>query len=110
MLQDIVLISIPESTIRNIVEQAVRKVIAESQSLPTPSPDGKELITRKEAAGLAGVCLATLDNKVKSGVLTKYRTGGIVRFRRQEVLDAFSRSMLNPTPRKAKADRRGPKS
>ena len=108
-MQDIVLISIPESTIRNIVEQAVRKVISESQALPSPAPEGKELLTRKEAADLAGVCLATLDNKVKAGVLPKYRTGGIVRFRRQEILDAFSQSMLKPAIRAKKAAANSPK-
>lgn len=98
-MQDIVLISIPESTIRNIVEQAVRKVISETPTPPAASADGKQLLTRKEAAELAGVCLATLDNKVKDGVLRKYRTGGIVRFRQQEVIEAFSQSLFQKAPR-----------
>ena len=94
-MQDIVLISIPESTIRNIVEQAVRKALSESPCDPTPSTEGKQLLTRKEAAKLVGVCLATIDNKVKSGVLKKYRTGGVVRFLHQEVLNAFSQSLFD---------------
>ncbi|MBK8554983.1 MAG: helix-turn-helix domain-containing protein [Lewinellaceae bacterium] len=94
-MQDIVLISIPESTIRNIVEQAVRKVISEIQTAPAASADGKQLLTRKEAAELAGVCLATIDNKVKDGILKKYRTGGIVRFQRSEIIEAFSQSMFD---------------
>lgn len=99
-MQEIVLISIPESTIRNIVEEAVRKVISENQTLPAVADDGKQLLTRREAAELAGVCLATLDNKVKEGVLPKYRTGGIVRFRRSEVIEAFSQSMFHNGGRK----------
>ncbi|HLP06446.1 MAG TPA: helix-turn-helix domain-containing protein [Paludibacter sp.] len=102
-MQDIVLISIPETTIRDIVEQAVRKVIAETQSSPVTPDDGKQLLTRKEAADLAGVCLATLDNKVKAGVLRKYRTGGIVRFLHQEVLEAFSQSLFDNSKRAATA-------
>jgi len=107
-MQDIVLISIPETTIRNIVEQAVRKVIAETQSSTVTTDDGKQLLTRKEAANLAGVCLATLDNKVKAGVLQKYRTGGIVRFRKSEVIEAFSQSLFTqvqaaPAPKKRKS-------
>ncbi|MBK6995112.1 MAG: hypothetical protein IPH31_09350 [Lewinellaceae bacterium] len=66
-MQDIVLISIPESTIRNIVEQALRKVISECP--PAATADNQRLLTRKEAADVAGVCIATLDNKVKNGVL-----------------------------------------
>lgn len=94
-MQDIVLISIPESTIRNIVEQAVRKAISESPTASSTPTEGKPLLTRREAAELAGVCLATIDNKVKSGVLKKYRTGGVVRFLHQEVLNAFSQSLFD---------------
>lgn len=102
-MQDIVLISIPESTIRNIVEQAVRKVISETQTAPAVPADGKQLLTRKEAAELAGVCVATLDNKVKDGVLRKYRTGGVVRFRQSEVIEAFSQPMFHNGGRKGKS-------
>lgn len=105
-MQDIVLISIPESTIRTIVEQAVRKVMAESQSSPTAFDDGKQLITRNEAAELAGVCIATVDNKVKAGVLRKYRTGGVVRFKRQEVIEAFSQSIHSTHTRAGKTNAR----
>jgi len=102
-MQDIVLISIPESTIRNIVEQAVRKVISENQTLPAVPDDGKQLLTRKEAAALAGVCISTIDNMVKAGVLRKYRTGGVVRFRHSEVIEAFSQSMFHNSGRKGKS-------
>ena len=100
-MQDIVLISIPESSIRNIVEQAVRKAISEA-NLPTENFDGDQLITRKEAASLVGVCLATLDNKVKAGILIKYTTEGIVRFKKKEVIDAFSILMFPKSNRAAK--------
>ncbi len=100
MQDNIVLISVSESTIRNIVEQAVRKVISE-YTPPAATADSKKLLTRKEAAELAGVCLATVDNKVKSGVLKKYRTGGIVRFRHQEVVEAFTQSLFDNSKRAA---------
>lgn len=102
-MQEIVLISIPETTIRNIVEQAVRKVIAETQTLPVLPNDGKQLISRKEAADLAGISIASVDNKAKEGILTKYRTGGVVRFRKDEVIAAFSQTMFSPNPRLGRA-------
>lgn len=109
-MQEIVLISIPESTIRNIVEQAVRKVISETQTAPAVPADGKQLLTRKEAAEVANVCLATIDNRVKDGTLRKYRTGGVVRFRRQEVIEAFSQSMFHNGGQKGNAQSRAKKS
>lgn len=99
-MQDIVLISIPESTIRNIVEQALRKVISECPP-PAATADNQKLLTRKEAADVAGVCIATLDNKVKNGVLKKYRTGGVVRFRHKEVVEAFTQSLFDNPKRVA---------
>lgn len=108
-MQDIVLISIPESSIRNIVEQAVRKAISETNLLSNP-PEANTLLTRKEAAALVGVCLATIDNKVNAGVLPKYTTGGIVRFKRQEVIDAFSKSFSpNRARRKTQTGAKSPK-
>ena len=98
-MQDIVLISIPTATISDIVEQAVKKAIAQTQNTPGPAA-GPELLNRKEAANLAGVCVATLDNKVREGVLKRYRTGGVVRFKRQEVIEAFSKSLSNKRPRR----------
>jgi len=99
-MQDFVLISIPETTIRNIVEQAVKKAMAETQNTPGPAAGSPELLNRKEAAELVGVCVATIDNKVRSGVLKRYRTGGVVRFKRQEVIEAFSKSLFNKQPRR----------
>jgi len=99
-MAEIVLISIPETTIRQIVEQAVKKALTETAQPATTTPPGADLLNRREAAALAGVCLATLDNKVREGVLKKYRTGGIVRFKRQEVIEAFSMSY---TDKKEKA-------
>lgn len=99
-MQDIVLISIPESTIRNIVEQAVRKVISETPTAPAVPADGKPLLSRKEAAELAGVCITTIDNRVKEGVLKKCRVGGVVRFKREQVLEVFSQTVFQINPRR----------
>lgn len=85
------------------MEQAVRKAISENPFPSNATTDGQHLLTRKEAADLARVCIATIDNKVKNGVLKKYRTGGVVRFRQQEVLDAFSQSLFDNPKRTATA-------
>lgn len=111
-MQDLTLnVHLSESAIQILsicVEQAVRKAIAECPQ-PAATSDNLKLITRKEAADLAGVCLATLDNKVKGGILKKYRTGGIVRFRQQEVLEAFSQSLFDNSKRTAKPSARSKK-
>ena len=95
-----IVLTFDSEQLNEIIQNAVRSVLSETQTAPAVPDDGKQLLTRKEAAAIAGVCLATLDNKVKDGVLRKYRTGGIVRFRHSEVIEAFSQSMFHNGGRK----------
>ena len=88
-MTNIVLISIPETTIKNIVEQAVKKALEEHLPPPKPEADDERFITRGEAAKFLGVGLCTLDKLCKFGNLRKYRNGTIVRLRKSEVLKAF---------------------
>jgi excisionase family DNA binding protein len=58
--------------------------------VPTAKSDTEELITRQEAADILKVkSLVTIDNLTKKGLLKKHRLGGVVRFKRGEVI-AFS--------------------
>lgn len=98
-----IVLTFDSEQLNEIIQNAVRSVLSETQTAPAVPDDGKHLLTRKEAAALAGVCLATLDNKVKSGILKKYRTGGIVRFRHQEIVEAFTQPMFDNSKRAATA-------
>lgn len=98
-----IILTFDSEQLNKIIQNAVRSVISENQISPAVTPNGQQLLTRKEAADLVGVCLATVDNKVKSGVLKKYRTGGIVRFRHQEVVEAFTQSLFDNSKRAATA-------
>ncbi|HPI07852.1 MAG TPA: helix-turn-helix domain-containing protein [Saprospiraceae bacterium] len=100
-----IILTFDSEQLNKIIQNAVRTVISENGPATVTPDDGKQLISRKEAAHLAGVCLATLDNKVKAGVLTKYRTGGIVRFKKSEVIDAFSQSILTKSAGRARAQK-----
>lgn len=64
------------------IEAALPKIQGEFSDLP-------ELMTRKQAAAVIGVSLGTLDSWAKEGRLTKVRAGGIVRFRKDELLANF---------------------
>ena len=88
-MNDIVLISIPETTIKNIVEQAVKKALAEH--LPqNPDMNDKQWISRKEAAKKLGVCLATLNNMSNAGDLPRHRYNGGVRYLVKDVDNVFA--------------------
>ena len=96
-----IVLTFDSDQLNKVIQNAVKAVLAEiPPNSPTPAASGPELLNRQEAADLAGVCVATIDNKVRDGVLRKYRTGGVVRFKRQEVIEAFSKSLLNKQPRR----------
>ena len=101
-----VILTFDSEQLNKIIQNAVRSVLAETPTAPAVPADGKQLLTRREAAEVVGVCLATLDNKVKDGTLRKYRTGGVVRLKRQEVIEAFSRTHFEKFPqRKSRASK-----
>ena len=86
-MNDIVLISIPETTIKNIVEQAVKKALAEHLPQKPENEDDERFLTRRNAAKLLGVNTVTLDKMCKEGTLQKYRHGTLVRLKRSEVMN-----------------------
>lgn len=61
---------------------------------PNPHPD--DLLTRKEAAKEFKVCVATIDNYRRDGLLISSSIGGTVRYRRGDLQAAFSNSIINP--------------
>lgn len=61
---------------------------------PNPHPD--DLLTRKEAAKEFKVCVATIDNYKRDGLIIPSRLSGTVRYRRGDLQAAFSNSIINP--------------
>ena len=64
------------------IEAALPKMDREFKDLP-------ELLTRKQAAKLLSISLGTLDTWSKEGRIEKVRNGGIVRYRKSELLANF---------------------
>lgn len=89
-----VLFSINLRDFENLQRQWMREEAAKAIEAALPKIQGEfsdvpELMTRKQAAALVGVSLGTLDSWAKEGRLTKVRAGGIVRFRKDELLANF---------------------
>lgn len=64
------------------------KKLGEKLSEALPKPDAENLpeyLSRKEVAEYLGVCLATVDNYSRLGVLEKRFVGSVPRFHRDEV-------------------------
>jgi hypothetical protein len=69
------------------VVQKIYQEISEMNSIPQNG--GKKLISRKSVAQEFGVCLSTVDNLVRQGVLKKKKHGRIVRFDTEQVQTAL---------------------
>ena len=84
-MSDIVLISIPETTLKNIVEQAVKKALEEFQT--------KEAKTDKQVVDLNGLlearpnigCKSTLYKKISKGLIPHSKRGKKLYFDLNEI-------------------------
>ena len=72
--------------LESIIENAVQRAIPKQSE----KPEQPRFITRQEAAQLLGVSLVTIDKWSKEGHLKKFRIGGRIRFKAEEVQKALS--------------------
>lgn len=84
------LVVIPAEQLRQLVTDAVdmamNRARREAEKTAQPATEPNKLLTKKEAAQLLKVSIATVDNYTKDGMLTKKRIGlRSVRFDRSEV-------------------------
>lgn len=61
---------------------SIMPIVSESDN----QPESEQLLTKKQAAKLIGVCSSTIDNHARAGNLTRRYIGKAVRFSRDEVL------------------------
>jgi excisionase family DNA binding protein len=98
MDQPIVLSPLPLAV---LVEEIARAVRAEMDATPkggTAPPE--ELLTRMEAAELLGITLPTLRDYTNRGLVTGYRIGTRVRYKRSEVIDGLQAIRTSKNHRK----------
>ena len=74
----------------DFVEEVAKVVRTELESIPNTSAP-EELLTRAQAAELLSVTLPTLREYTKKGLITGYRMGSRVRYKRSEILDSLQK-------------------
>lgn len=90
-MQEVVLISIPVNDLQTLIIDSVNDCLkkANPKLLTDNLSEIPEMLTRREAAKLLSISLGTLDSWAKEGRVTKHRAGGVVRFRKDELLSNF---------------------
>ena len=63
--------------------------LKEQQRTKAEFEDYPELLSRKQAGEMVGITVTTIDRYAREGLLKKHRTGKLVRFKKNEVLNAF---------------------
>ena len=69
----------------------INKEVARAIAYQKTSQEEDVILTKREVAEYFQVTQRTIDNWTESGLLTAYRIGNQVRFKRKEVQDAFTK-------------------
>ncbi len=89
MENSILFSQIPINDLRIIIQESVREEM-QKNSISPPQPE-TEFITRKETCQILGVSLPTLNSFTKQGIIIGYRISSRVRYKKSEILEAFTK-------------------
>lgn len=87
-MEQVVFTQVPIVDLQGYIAQTIRRELADILKAD-PAPDPDELVTRKQAAKYLGLSLPTLHEYTQRGIVTGYRIGSRVRYRRGELLNAL---------------------
>lgn len=87
-MQDFILSPVPFADLEGILARAIQRELSGFLKVDnTPDPD--ELVTRKQAAIILGLSLPTLHEYTVRGIVTAYRLGSRVRYKKGDLLSAL---------------------
>lgn len=95
MNEPIVLSPIPLPDLLGEITRAVRSEL--DARTPNAAPPPEELLTREQTAQLLGITLPTLRLHTSRGLVTGYRIGTRVRYKRSEVLSGLQQIRTGAT-------------
>ena len=89
MIDRVILFSMPIQELKEIIGEVLEEKLKEFRPhSPPPVPTSKEFISSKEVCQMLNISLSTLWTYSKYGKLEKYRIGGRILFRTEEVRNA----------------------
>ncbi len=87
-MDNVIMTMVPIADLRDMVSLAIKEQF-EAQRKDENTPDPVELFTRKEAAKYLGLSLPTLHDYTVRGIVTAYRVGSRVRYRKGDLLNCL---------------------
>ena len=102
MEESTIIVGVPAGKLEDMIAGAVLsglRVFHNGREHATGTPP-EELLTREEAAELLGITLPTLREWTNRGLVTGYRIGSRVRYKRSEVVNSLQQIRM-PKPQRA---------
>ncbi|MGV0753168.1 MULTISPECIES: helix-turn-helix domain-containing protein [Empedobacter] len=95
MVQETILISLPLNQLESLIDNAIGKAIREYSTQLQKVEDKPDFLTRKQTAEKLHLSLGTLDQYVKSGLISSYKIGHRVLFKSNEINESLFQSIKN---------------
>ena len=87
-MEKVLFTPVPIADLQGYIAQTIKEQFdAIRKADPTPDPD--ELVTRRKAAQYLGLSLPTLHDYTVRGIVTAYRVGSRVRYRKGDLLNCL---------------------
>ncbi len=95
MVQETILISLPLNQLESLIDNCVSKAIRNHSTQLQKVEDKPDFLTRKQTAEKLHLSLGTLDQYVKSGLISSYKIGHRVLFKSNEINESLFQSIKN---------------
>ena len=92
-MSDITILPYNEIQLEFLIKRCMKDVLNEetSKNIQKTTSTDPEFITRKETCQILGVSLPTLNSFTKQGIIIGYRISSRVRYKKSEILEAFTK-------------------
>lgn len=87
-MEQVLFTQVPIADLQGYIAQTIKEQL-DAIRKDEPALDPDELLTRKQAARYLGLSLPTLHDYTQRGIVTAYRIGTRVRYRRGELSNAL---------------------
>jgi excisionase family DNA binding protein len=88
-MEQVLFTQVPIADLQGYIAQTIQRELSAILKADQPAPDPDELLTRRQAAQYLGLSLPTLHEYTQRGIVTAYRIGSRVRYRRGELSNAL---------------------
>ena len=88
-MEQVLFTQVPIADLQGYIAQTIQRELSDIRKANDTPADPDELVTRKQAAVILGLSLPTLHDYTTRGIVTAYRLGSRVRYKKGDLLSAL---------------------